>query len=261
MSTLEVRVRDDERVRWITLDRPASRNGLTIETNRIMLEALEEAAARAELRVVVLSGASGSFSSGLDLKQMLTQGIPEDLEAQGRKYFLGLIRAIRRLPKPVVALVDGAAAGYGCDLALACDLRVGTERARFGEVFVRRGLMPDGGGTYLLPRLVGLGKAMELLLLGDVVDADEALRLGLLNRIVPSAEAEAACQALAVRLAKGPPLVHARVKAAVNAGLTSDLDTALDNELAGQLQLLRSRDFVEGVGAFLGKREPEFKGE
>src|SRR5262249_41049764 len=262
MSTPEpVRVRDQERVRWIVLERPESKNGLTFETNQRIIAAVREAAERRDLRVVVLFGAGGTFCSGADLKSALQEGRPTDLEARVRDYFHGMIRALQACPKPIVALVDGAAVGYGCDLALACDVRLGTERTRMGEVFVRRGLMPDGGGTWFLPRVIGLGKALELMLTGDLVGADEALRLGLLNRIVPSATCERECQAFADRLAAGPPLVHARVKAAVYAATATSLDAALDTELRGQLELLRSKDFLEGLQAFFQKREPEFKGE
>jgi enoyl-CoA hydratase/carnithine racemase len=178
-----------------------------------------------------------------------------------RKYFHGMIRAVRRVEKPVVALVDGAAVGYGADLAFTCDLRLGTERTRFGEVFVKRGLMPDGGGTFTLPRLVGVGKALELMFTGDMVTADEALRIGLVNKLLPSAEAEAQTWAFAKRLAAGPPLVHAWIKRAVYAGLEAGFDAALENEVKGQMQLLRSKDFFEGVSAFFQKRDPKFIGE
>jgi enoyl-CoA hydratase/carnithine racemase len=262
MSTPEpVSVRDEERVRWIVLDRPESKNALTVEVNRRIIAALEEARTRRDVRVVVLTGAGGNFCSGLDLRAAMAGGPPSDPEHQGRTYFHGLIRAVRACPQPVIALVDGAAVGYGCDLALACDLRVGTERTRFGEVFIRRGLMPDGGGTWTLPRLVGLGKALELMLTGDIVEADEAARLGLVSRRFPSAEAIGETGALAKRLAAGAPMVHARVKAAIYRSAYTDLDSALENELRGQLELLRSQDFVEGVAAFFAKREPDFKGE
>jgi 2-(1,2-epoxy-1,2-dihydrophenyl)acetyl-CoA isomerase len=258
MSPEPVSVRDQDRVRWIVLDRPESKNGLTVEVNARIKAAIEEAAERRDLRVLVLTGASGNFCSGLDLKAAMQMG-GADIEKSGREYFHGLIRAVRACPKPVLALVDGAAVGFGCDLALACDLRIGTDRTRFGEVFVRRGLMPDGGGTFTLPRLVGVGKALELMLTGELVEADEALRLGLVTRRFAHAEAERETHAFARKLASGPPLVYARVKAAVYGAV--DLDSALERELAGQLELLRSKDFFEGVTAFFQKREPDFKGE
>ena len=255
-------ISDEGAVRWIAIDRPESRNGLTDSLNARIIEALDEAGAQRALRCVVLSGTHGNFCSGLDLKAAAQRenGF-DDVESAMRTYFHGMIRAIRRVEKPVIALVDGAAVGYGCDLALACDLRIGTERTRIGEVFVRRGLMPDGGGTFTLPRLVGVGKALELMFTGDVIGADEALRLGLINRLVPSADAEKETRALALRLAAGPPLVHAWVKRSVYGALSTTLDEALEVEVKGQTQLIRSKDFLEGVSAFFQKRDPVFQGE
>jgi enoyl-CoA hydratase/carnithine racemase len=258
----DVQVTDEGAVRWIALDRPESKNGLTDEVNGQLIAALDGAAADRAIRCVVLTGKGGNFCSGLDLKAAAQQvaGLA-NAEEHMRTYFHGLIRAVRRVEKPVVALIDGAAVGFGCDLALACDLRIGTERTRLGEVFVKRGLMPDGGGSWTLPRLVGVGKALELMFTGELVGADEALRLGLLNRVVPSAEAEAEVWAFARRLAAGPPLVHAWIKRAVYGAQAVGLDEALETELKGQLQLLRSRDFFEGIAAFFQKRDPKFTGE
>jgi 2-(1,2-epoxy-1,2-dihydrophenyl)acetyl-CoA isomerase len=257
----EVDVSDDGAVRWIALDRPQSKNGLTDEVNAQIIEALEGAQREKNLRCVVITGRGGSFCSGLDLKAAASRGGLSDLEGHMRKYFHGMIRAVRAVEKPVVALVDGAAVGYGADLAFACDVRIGTERSRFGEVFVKRGLMPDGGGTWTLPRLVGIGKALELMFTGEIIDADEALRLGILNKILPSAEAEAQVREFARRLAAGPPLVMSWIKRAVYAAQSSDLDAALENEVKGQMQLLRSKDFFEGMAAFFQKRDPNFTGE
>ena len=259
----DVEVTNEAGVRWIALNRPESKNGLTDAVNAALIEALDGAAADKAIRCVVVTGKNGNFCSGLDLKAMASGGMGgfDNVEEHMRQYFHGLIRAVRRVEKPVVALVDGAAVGYGCDLALACDLRIGTERTRFGEVFVKRGLMPDGGGTWSLPRLVGVGKALELMFTGDLVGADEAHRLGLLSRIIPSAEAEQQTWEFAKRLAAGPPLVHARIKRAVYAAQATDLDAALENEVRGQMQLLRSKDFFEGIAAFFQKRDPKFTGE
>lgn len=259
----DVEVTNEAGVRWIALDRPQSKNGLTDTVNGALIEALDGAAADKAIRCVVVTGKGGNFCSGLDLKAMAAGGMSafDNVEEHLRKYFHGLIRAVRRVEKPVIALVDGAAVGYGCDLALACDLRIGTERTRFGEVFVKRGLMPDGGGTWSLPRLVGVGKALELMFTGDLVGSDEALRLGLVTRVIPSAEAERQTWEFAKRIAAGPPLVHAWVKRAVYAAQATDLDAALENEVRGQMQLLRSKDFLEGIAAFFGKRDPKFSGE
>ena len=252
---------DEGRVRWITLNRPETRNALTTAVNDAVRAAIEGAPA-AGARVVVLSGAGGAFSSGLDLKVAAEEGMdPETIESRMRAHFHGLIRAVRACPLPTIAVVDGPAAGFGCDLALACDLRLVSDRARFGEIFVKRGLMPDGGGTWTLPRLVGLGRALEMMLTGEMVDAAEAHRIGLANRVFPAAQLEPAAWDFARTLAAGPPLVHRAVKAAVEAASHSTLDEALEGEVRGQLKLLASADFQEGIVAFLEKRPPAFRGE
>ncbi len=257
--TQEVHVELHDDVRWIELRRPESRNGLTVETNLAIIAALAEPGAR----VAVIAGSGGHFCSGLDLKYAMRMGpgLAQNAESNMRDAFHGLIRAIRGFDGPVVAAIDGPAVGFGCDMALACDLRLVSERARFGEVFVKRGLMPDGGATWSLPRLVGVGRALELMLTGDPVEPAEAVRIGLANRVLPTADFETAARAFAARLAKGPPIPFRHIKQAVYAGLDSDLGAALDREAAGQLECLKSADFLEGAAAFLQKREPTFRGK
>lgn len=259
--TSEVHVSDQDGVRWIELRRPESRNALTPDVNRELIEAVRGGDA-AGARVLVLSGAGGHFCSGLDLKESIKRGPrpPAELERDLRETFHGLVRAVRVAPQPVIAAVDGAAVGFGCDLALACEVRLVSPRARFGEIFVRRGLMPDGGGTYSLARLIGLGRAFDLLLTGDMVEAAEAVRIGLASRLLDAGDFAQAARDYATLLAKGPPLVYQRLKRAVYASL-GDLDAALDREADGQLQLIQSADFVEGVAAFLQKRQPRFQGK
>ena len=260
--TEEVRTTDRDGVRWIELDRPESRNGLTVDVNRKVITALREVEGRDETRVIVLTGAGGNFCSGLDLKDAVRRGpiSADQIEIQLREVFHGLIRSIRAVSLPVVAAVDGAAVGFGCDLALACDLRLVSERASFAELFVRRGLMPDGGSTFSLPRLIGVGRALELLFTGDSVDAEQALRFGLANRMFANEEFEPGVFEFAKRLANGPPLVHRAIKQCVYASLEGGLDEALDREARNQVQILRSADFAEGIAAFLAKRAPVFRG-
>jgi enoyl-CoA hydratase/carnithine racemase len=261
--TTVVHVTDRDRIRWIELDRPETRNGLTADVNRQMIAALSEINGREDLRVAVLTGAGGSFCSGLDLKSSMRSGgiTPKQIEHDLRDAFHGLVRAVRAVDAPVLAAVDGAAVGFGCDLALACDIRIVSERGYFGEVFVRRGLMPDGGSTFLLPRLVGVGRALEMMFTGDRVGAEEAYRIGLANHVVPVAEINEFTWDLARRLASGPPLVYRAIKRSVYASLSDSVEGALQRELENQLQLLGSADFVEGVMAFLQKREPTFHGK
>ena len=254
-------VTDKAGARWIELDRPASKNGLTPDTVRGIAAAVTDVPA--EIRVIALAGRGGSFSSGLDLKDAMQRGLraSEDVEKDLRDGFHGAIRGLVTCARPTVALVDGAAAGFGCDLALACDVRLLSSRARFGEIFVRRGLIPDGGGTWMLPRIVGLGRALDLLLTGEIIDATEAYRIGLGSRLWPEDRFTAEATAYVETLAKGPPLVHRLVKRLVYAGLSGDLAAALDREAVGQMQCLGSKDFAEGVSAFLTKREPKFTGQ
>lgn len=261
MTASEVLVRDDASVRWITLNRPETKNALTVPVNQAVRDAVQSAVA-AGVRVVALTGAAGAFCSGLDLKWAAAEGLDAStVEGRMRTHFHGLIRALRDCPLPTVAVVDGVAAGFGCDLALACDLRLVSDRARFGEIFVKRGLMPDGGGSWTLPRLVGLGRALELMFTGDMVEAAEAKAIGLANRVFPAAQLEAGAADFLRGLAAGPPLVHQAVKKSVYGALHSSFDAALEAEVHGQLKLLGSKDFLEGVAAFLEKRPPRFTGE
>jgi len=261
MGSTEVLVRDDAAIRWITLNRPETKNALTVPVNQAVREAVQAAPASGA-RVVALAGAGGAFCSGLDLKWAAAEGLDTSaVEGRMRAHFHGLIRALRDCPLPTVAVVDGVAAGFGCDLALACDLRLCSDRARFGEIFVKRGLMPDGGGSWTLPRLVGLGRALELMFTGDMVEAAEAKSIGLANRVFPAAQLEAGALDFLRGLAAGPPLVHQAVKKSVYGALESSFDAALEAEVQGQLKLLGSKDFLEGVAAFLEKRPPRFTGE
>ncbi len=257
----DLHIEDRGRVRTITLDRPASKNGLTHE---IALQLAHAVAGATSANAIVLTGANGAFCSGFDLKHARAGGLSPGPETRKQlsESFHALIRALRTCGVPTIAAVDGVAAGFGCDLAVACDLRIVSERAQFSEVFIRRGLMPDGGSTFLLPRIVGLGRALELFFTGDVIDAQEAFRIGLANRVVPTAELAARVAELADRFAAGPPLAFEAIKNAVYDNLDeASLSAALDREGDGQMKLLASADFNEGLNAFLEKRPPTFTGQ
>jgi len=217
----------------ITMNRPEARNALDMTMRREMLAVLDELEADPTSRVVVLTGAGGHFCSGGDVKTMRQR----HTAAEGRGRVEMLNRMVLRLvhyPLPTIAMVDGYAVGAGSNLALCCDLIVASDRAKFGELFCKIGLAVDGGGTWLLPRVVGMARAKELVLTGDVLDAAEAARIGLVNRVVPAAELAAATRALAEKIAAGPPLALRLDKQLLNRAATSDLAAALEAEAFAQ---------------------------
>ncbi|MBI3795515.1 MAG: enoyl-CoA hydratase/isomerase family protein [Deltaproteobacteria bacterium] len=246
------------RVRWITINRPERHNALDRETIFALKDAVSESADDEESRVVVLTGAGRAFSSGADLRagREGQSASNEDVLEAG---FNAAIRAVWNLPKPIIAAVGGAAAGFGCSLALAADIRLASSAARFSLIFVQRGLTLDGGASYFLPRLAGL-RGMEMALTGELVTAEEALRLGLVNRVVPQEEFRAQVADYAERLAKNAPLALAAIKASIHRALGSSLDEVLTYEMTEQRRMSRTEDFREGVTAFLEKREPVYKG-
>lgn len=246
------------RVRWITINRPERHNALDRETILTLRDAIVESGKDEETRVVVLTGAGKAFSSGADLRAARESQSPEgeDLLEVG---FNAAIRAVWNLPKPVIAAIDGAAAGYGCSLALATDVRLASSVARFSLIFVKRGLTVDGGASYFLPRLAGL-RGMEMALSGDIIGAEEAFRLGLINRVLPEEDFRAQVADYAERLAKNAPLALAAIKESMHLALSNNLDAVLTHEMDVQRRLGRTEDVKEGIAAFLEKREPVYKG-
>jgi 2-(1,2-epoxy-1,2-dihydrophenyl)acetyl-CoA isomerase len=247
-------------VSTITLNRPEARNALDITMRREILMALDEVEANADTRVVVLTGSGGHFCSGGDVKTMRDK---RHTAAEGRARVELLNQMVMRLvnfPRPTIARVDGFAVGAGFNLALCCDLVVASDRAKFGEVFGKIGLVPDGGGSWFLPHLVGLAKAKELVFTADIIDAADALRMGLVNRVVPYAELAAVTRALAERIAAGPPLALRMAKHMLNRAAASDLPAALDLEAFSQSVAITSEDHQEGLHAFFEKRAPHFRG-
>lgn len=241
------------------MNRPAAKNSLDPALLSALTVALGQVGADAEIRAIILTGSGGSFCAGVDLKKAISEGIGGDMSGRVDE-FHAVIRAIIGAAKPVVAAIDGAAVGFGADLALACDLRVMSTRGYLQEKFVQIGLMPDGGGTFWLPRLVGVGRAMEFLMLGTKIEAEQALALGIVNRVVAPEGLDDAAMALAQSLAEGPPLALAAIKRAVRAGLDDTLGDALGREKTGQLELLRSQDVMAGVLGWMSGTKPEFTG-
>jgi 2-(1,2-epoxy-1,2-dihydrophenyl)acetyl-CoA isomerase len=253
-SKLLVETRD--RVRWLTVNRAERRNALDRETMTLLKETVVRGGHDPEVRVIVISGAGGAFSAGADLKANAEVHGQEDL-IEG--YYNPVIRAIRHAKKPVIAAVDGVAAGYGCSLALACDIRLASERARMSLIFVKVGLGLDGGASYFLPRLVGL-RAYELGLTGDMVEAEEAQRIGLVNRVYPVEGFAERVQSYALKLAAQAPIAMGKIKESIDRALDAGLDEVLENERFHQQDIFRTEDFNEGVAAFLEKRAATYRG-
>jgi 2-(1,2-epoxy-1,2-dihydrophenyl)acetyl-CoA isomerase len=257
----------EQGVGTITLNRPAVLNAINAEMIGELQDVLARIPEDAEVRAVVLTGTGRGFCSGADLKnrqRVKPADAPPDAALANterlRRTLNPIVLAIRSIEKPFIASVNGVAAGAGCNLALACDIVLASEEARFGNVFARIGLIPDCGGHFLLPRLVGFHKAAELMFTGDIIGAQEAERIGLINRVVPASELRKQTRELAERLARGPTRAIGLCKRTLNVALTADLATALEAEAVGQGLAGQTEDHWEGVQAFLEKRPAQFKG-
>ena len=243
------------------MNRPEVRNAWDPEMVHNLADTLLEVRQDEELRAVVITGAGKAFYAGGDIKvqkQFLDQ--PLDARLERATIVQWISRHITSMEKPVIAAVNGPAVGAACDMALACDIRIASENASFGEVFIRRGLMPDMGGMFFLPRLVGVAKAKELIFTGDIIDAREAERIGLVNKVVPADKLEIATMELARRLASGPTKAIGLAKKVINKSLSTDLETSLDYALQALTICYYTEDHAEATRAFFEKREPRFKG-
>ena len=265
MSSSIVSSKREGRVQWLTLDNPATGNALDRGAMVALTEALVECDGDEQTRVVVITGAGKTFCTGADLRAERAPSPNRSGSEQSKgadkpePVFNTAIRTLWNLRKPVIAAVGGMAAGFGCSIALACDIRVASDRAKFSLVFVKRGLALDGGASFFLPRLAGLN-GLEMALTGDTLDAPEAFRLGLVNRVVPAADFTSQIAAMAEKLAGNPPLAMAATKQLVHRGLSTDLDAVLAHEAEIVRSLIRSEDVREGIAAFLEKRPPIFRG-
>jgi enoyl-CoA hydratase/carnithine racemase len=253
-------VKKENRIATIILNRPEKMNALTIEMTLEITGALEESGQDSETRVIVLTGAGRAFCVGADLNSPDFKINSAADAVETLKSATQIIMGLRNIAKPVIAAVNGAAVGGGCNLAIACDIIIASEKAKFSEVFVQRGLHPDWGGTYHLPRLVGAAKARELMLTGRLVDALEADRIGLVTRVVPADQLERAAQETAAALAKLSPLAIGMIKSSLNRTFEADLPTMLELEAKAQSLLFLTEDFREGMAAFFEKREADYKG-
>jgi enoyl-CoA hydratase/carnithine racemase len=242
----------------VTIDRPRRKNAVDEPTWGELAEAANALARDPEIRCVVLTGSGGDFCSGADLSGQSPAADVHQLEKMRRVNLA--IRAFHDLPQPTIARVRGVAVGAGMNLALCCDLVIAAEDARFSEIFAKRGLSIDGGGSWILPRLVGMHKAKELALLADIIDAQEALRIGLVNRVVAVEQLDAVVGELAARLAAGPPIALAMTKRMLNRSFEVSLEQALEDEGQSQTVNFATADTAEAIMAFVEKREPRFHG-
>jgi len=262
MAEMHIEVRSSGPVRTLVLNRPAALNACTGAMLLQLREALESVAADSSVRCVLITGAGRAFCAGQDLSDALVAPNPEgparDLGPMLSDYYNPLLRLLRDLPVPTVAAVNGVAAGSGANLALSCDFVLAGISASFIQAFVKIGLAPDSGGTWLLPRLVGRAKALQLALLGDKLPAAEAASLGLIARCVPDAELMSEAESLAARLAAMPTRAMAETRRAMDAALLTSYADALDAEVQLQSQLGFGADYAEGVAAFGAKRAPQF---
>jgi 2-(1,2-epoxy-1,2-dihydrophenyl)acetyl-CoA isomerase len=251
----------DGAVTTITFNRPALRNAVDAETMAALREAIVGCGEDETTRVIVLAGAGGAFCSGADLSAITQAGAtPDSAWRILSEFYHPALRAIHDSRWPLIAAVDGVAAGLGCDIALACDIRLASARAQFAELFIRVGLIPDGGGTWSLPRIVGLGRALELIYSGASVPAEEARAIGMASYVFPTEQFAAEVATYAGRLAAQAPLALTRIRQAVRAAQESTFAEALDRESTLQREILLSEDGFEGFQAFLQKRKPIWKG-
>ncbi len=262
----EVLVQDRDGVRRIILNRPDVMNAITGRMLGELNDALKAADDDPAVRVVVLTGAGRGFCSGLDLKQAAAgEGIGgAGLASAGAKHHSTreiCTVTLQRMDKPVIGAINGVAAGYGLDLALGCDIRLMSDRAILMPGFVKRGVIPESGGTWYLPRLLGWAKACEVAMLGETLSAEQSVAYGLANKAVPAADFEAEVDRWADRIAANAPLAVTEMKRLFRHGLTQDFESHSHHVLMSLLNLFRSNDFKEGVQSFVERRDPVFRGE
>jgi enoyl-CoA hydratase len=251
----------EEGVGIITFNRPKQLNAITFQLKEEVSQVLDNIEVDDEVKAVILTGGTKAFSAGADIKERSgLKRTQSEYYFNQKKTHVDFYGKIEHFEKPVIGAVSGVAVGGGCEISLACDLRIASETARFGVPEVKLGVIPSGGGTQRLPRIIGITKAKELLFTGEFIDAQEAYRLGLVNKVVPVEKLLDEAKALAKKIALNPPLAVKFAKRAVNAGMQMDLMSGLDYETHCAALLVTSEDREEGFKAFVEKRKPVFKG-
>jgi 2-(1,2-epoxy-1,2-dihydrophenyl)acetyl-CoA isomerase len=255
----DIEVTRSESIATVTINRPQRKNAVTGDMWAQLAETFRSLSADTEVRCVVITGAGGEFCSGADLAARSASGKPMH-QLAAMRHVNDAALSLHRMPQPTIAKVRGVAVGAGCNMALGCDLVVASETARFSEIFAKRGLSLDFGGSWILPRRVGLHHAKELALFGDIISAADARELGLVNRVLPDGELDAFVDGWAKRLAAGPPIALALTKRMLNNAMNVTMEEALDDEGAAQTVNFATKDTLEAMEAFMQKREPKFKG-
>ena len=259
MNSIQLKIENN--IAFITLNRPDVFNSFNREMALRLQNVFDDCETNDEIRAIVLTGNGKAFCAGQDLKEVTSPELNPGFKKILDEHYNPIITRIRNIEKPILAAVNGVAAGAGANIALACDVVIANENASFIQAFSLIGLIPDSGGTFFLPRLIGFQKASALMMLGDKISADEAEKMGMIYKSVPSEEFENTIQKLAVKLAAMPTRALALIKRSLNQSLMNDLETQLALESRYQIEAAGTEDYAEGVSAFIEKRKPNFKGK
>ena len=258
MKSIELEIKND--IAWIKLNRPEVFNSFNRDMALSLIDILKSCNTNDEVRAVVLTGNGKAFCAGQDLKEVTSPELNPGFKRILEEHYNPIIKQIRTIEKPVIAAVNGVAAGAGANIALACDVVVAHEKVSFIQAFSLIGLIPDSGGTFFLPRLIGFQKASALAMLGDKVSAEEAERLGMIYKVIPLENFDEEVCKLADKLAKMPTRALGLIKKALNASMSNNLEVQLAKESKYQIEAAQTDDYAEGVAAFIEKRQPNFKG-
>lgn len=256
-------LKKEDHIATLILNRPERLNALNWQMTEEMIAGIEEVSRDDEMRVLIITGAGRGFCSGQDVSGLKERSEGKMTGEEFRRRFkreLNIVLGLQKLEKPTIAMVNGVCMGAGCDLAFACDIRMGSEKARFIVGYTTRGLIPGWAGTYLYPRVMGLGRALEFLFSGDALEAQEAERIGVLNKLVPADRLELETKALAQKIAEKPPIAMRLTKSQVYKGLWMDMETAAEFAITAETIAVTSEDHKEAVSSFMEKRAPRFRG-
>jgi len=261
MSNNSIELKIENKIAYITLNRPDVFNSFNREMAFLLQDTLDACEINEDVRAIVLTGNGKAFCAGQDLKEVTSHDLNPGFKKILEEHYNPIVTRIRKIKKPIIAAVNGVAAGAGANLALACDVVVAHERVSFIQAFSKIGLIPDSAGTFFLPRLIGFQKASALAMLGEKVSSEEAERMGMIYKVIPSESFEDEVQKLAMKMAKMPTKALGMIKELLNQSMTNDLDSQLAMESKYQIEAAQSDDYEEGVAAFIEKRQPNFKGK